>query len=102
MASAIEIVERATDVLAGLAFVGAPFLLWARSRRAAILGACGGAAQLFTVLVFIAIDLASGDGPTMPLARVANIGLAVFGNLAFYGCLGAMVLVLAREAPEAR
>jgi hypothetical protein len=99
--SPLFVVGQVFDGLLSLAFLGSAFLVWNRSRAAAILGACAGAAQLFVLLVFVVMDVALRSSASSAAMRIVNVIVSGFGNLVFYGCLTAMVLVLAR-ANEAR
>jgi hypothetical protein len=99
MSDPLDVVRTLVDLLFGLTCLGAPFLLWNRSKNAALLGAAAGAVHLFTVLVDFVLGLVS-HGPTPPGIRLAYILISGTRNLLFYGCLFGMVMILARGASD--
>jgi hypothetical protein len=100
--SPLFVVGQVFDALLSLAFLGGAFLLWNRSRAAAILGACAGAAQLFVLLLFVVMDVAMKGTMASSAMRIVSALVSGFGNVVFYGCMTAMVLVLARANEAAR
>jgi hypothetical protein len=99
----IDGLSLAGDVLLGLSLAGAPFLIWRRSAAAALLGAAGGAAYTFgTVLLYAQTALLEpgrvDSGTVALIADVVRSGRVV----ALFGCMAAMVLVLARRAPATK
>ena len=103
MSDALSIVQQLIDVLLGLTCLGAPFMLWNRSRNAALLGAAAGAVFLFAILVGFGLEHAL-NGPTPPGLRLAYVLISGIRNLLFYGCLFGMLMSLVRGAssPGAR
>jgi hypothetical protein len=97
MGEALSIVQRLVDVLLGLTCLGAPFLLWNRSRNAALLGAASGAVYLFAILIDFVLEHVQ-DGPTPPGVRLAYVLVSGIRNLLFYGYLFGMLMTLARGA----
>lgn len=97
MSNALDIVQRLVDLLFGLTCLAAPFLLWNRSKKAALLGAGAGAVYVFTILVHFVLEHAH-SGPTPPALRFAFILTVTLRNLVFYGSLLGMVMTLARSA----
>lgn len=74
MSDALEIMQRLTGVLFGLTCLGAPFLLWNRSKNAALLGAASGAVLLFATLVDFVVEHAQGSGATPSGAAWCSTG----------------------------
>lgn len=99
MSDTLEIVQRLTDLLFGLTCLGAPFLLWNRSRNAALLGAGAGAVYVFTILFYFVLEHLH-TGPTPQAMRLAYVLISSIRNLLFYGCLFGVVVTLSRGASD--
>ena len=100
MSNALEIVQRLVDLLFGLTCLGAPFLLWNRSRNAALLGAGAGAVYVLSLVFYFVLGHLHTAGPTPQAVRLASILVSSIRNLLFYGCLFGMLLTLARGASD--
>ena len=103
MNGALDILQTVVDFLFALTFMGAPFLLWQRSKTAAWLGFAAGASYFLTLLIGLIFSLGAARSPMSPMAvRFIYTLLSAVRNLAFYSLLLAMVLVLAKNTEASR
>jgi hypothetical protein len=95
---ALDLLGRATSILFALALTGAPFLLWARSKAAALLGALAGVAALFFELVFIGLRVVAESGGMPPgSTQVLFATAGILQAIVTYVPLAIMVFLLARR-----
>lgn len=89
---------RGTAIVFALALIGSSFLLWGRSKGAALLGAVAGAGMFLFEIVFIALA-AILRSASMPPAQVSYMFAAtgVLHAIAGYVPLCMMVILLARR-----
>lgn len=93
----LEILARLTAILSGLCVLGGSFLVWPRSRAAALLGALAGAAIVFFEIVYVVLGKMAMSSPITPAQMSMMFATAgSFQALGTYVPLGIMVFLLAR------
>ena len=94
----LDYAGRGTAILFALALTGCSFLLWARSKGAALFGALAGLSTLFSEIVFIVLGflVRSGGYPrgTISLLFATTSTMQAVGT---YVPLAAMAILLARS-----
>ena len=94
----MDILSRMSAILVALALLGSPFLLWSRSKAAALLGAGAGAATLFIEFVFIGLQALARSG-SMPPSTVQLLfsTSGILQAIVTYVPLAIAVFLLARR-----
>jgi hypothetical protein len=89
---------RSTAIVFGLALFGCSFLLWGRSKGAAMMGALSGAGTVAFEIVFLVLGMIARSA-SVPTEQVQYLFAAtnVLQSLACYLPLGAMAILLARS-----
>jgi len=96
--NALDLLGRVSAILCGLCLMGGSFLVWSRSRGAALLGALAGAAMLFFEIVYIVLGAVVRSGNISPNVMSVLFATAnVLQALGTYLPLGIMALLLARS-----
>jgi len=95
---ALDFAGRGTAILCALALIGCSFLLWGRSKGAAMMGALSGAGSLLFEIVFIVLGTIIRTTPVTP-AQISYMFAAtgVLQAISFYVPLGVMVFLLSRS-----